>query len=203
MQTTAEALRVPLNRTKFQKFRNLNISLTVIGLLMVLPALAGCLYSPYAAVTDTKGRGDWLFIGSMCLWLVVFVGSATITAWQLVSVQTRTLSQNLPALVVDQDGIQDNSSNYTLGRIPWLEIESVIKTSSYSTKLNRTFFALAIVLKDKDMLLRKKSKVVAMWMRPDDSVSKKRQVVIPQGRFEVPVEDLVTQINAFRARVAQ
>ena len=104
-------------------------------------------------------------------------------------------------MIVDQNGIQDNASNYVFEFIPWSEIESVILTSRYAPNIKKTFSGVAVVLKDKKMLLRKKSKLFAMWMMPDDEIMKKRQVFIPQGRIDMPVEEVVEQINIFRARM--
>ena len=86
----------------------MNAVLAGMGLFMVLLALAALLYALCIMINDAKHLGDGIFLGSMCLWLVVFIGSATIAAWQLAGIQTRTLSQNLPALIIDEQGIQDN-----------------------------------------------------------------------------------------------
>jgi hypothetical protein len=198
---TGESLQVPLNRAKFQKYRNMNAVIAGMGLFMVLLACFSGAYMLQSTFTDPKIRGFMISGVVMSAWLIIFIGLATLPAWQLAQCQTRVLSQNAPALIVDQDGIVDNASNYVLGRITWPEVESVIATSRYAPNIQQTFPGIAIVLKNKDMLLRKKPKILAMWMQMDDEIKQKRQVFIPQARLDVPVEELVAQINNFHQQL--
>lgn len=199
--TTGNTLQVPLNATKFRQYRNMNVALAGIALFMVALALCGGIYMVDSAFTVVKSRGFGIFGAFLSLWLVVFIGLAAVPAWQLSSLQYKILKRKAPAMIVDQNGIQDNASNYVFEFIPWSEIESVILTSRYAPNIKKTFSGVAVVLKDKKMLLRKKSKLFAMWMMPDDEIMKKRQVFIPQGRIDMPVEEVVEQINIFRARM--
>lgn len=166
MQSTDDAVRVPLNRAKFQKYRNLNVILAGLGLSMVLLVLAGFVYSLYSAF----GHVDfwWLLNVILFLWLVAFIGMATMPAWHLAQINTKTLKTKAPAIIVDDEGIQDNVSNYALGFIPWAEVESVSVISRYAPSIKQTFPGFALVLKDKNMILRKKPRVMAMWMQADN-----------------------------------
>ncbi len=199
---TSEKLQVPLNRAKFQKYRNMNAVMAGMGLFMVILACFSGAYMFQSIFTDPKIKGFMISGVVMSLWLILFIGLATLPACQLAWTQTKTLKQNLPALIVDRDGIVDNASNYMLGRISWVEVESVIATSRYAPNIQKTFPGVAIVLKNKDTLLRKKPKIMAMWMQLDDEIKKKHQVFIPQGRIDVPVEELVARINDFRQQRA-
>ncbi len=201
MQATADTFQVPLNRAKFQKFRNMNAVLACVALFMVMLFSAGLAYSLYAILSGSRNLEVWIFNAFLCLGLVIFIGSITLATWQLTSVQTQTLAQNLPALIVNQEGIQDNVSNYGLGHISWSEIESVGSASVYAPDAQKTFIGVALVLKNKNMLLAKKSKPIALWMQVDDEIKQKRRVFIPQGRIAMPIKDVVEQINAFRGRM--
>ncbi|MGI4788167.1 MAG: STM3941 family protein [Janthinobacterium lividum] len=171
------------------------------GFFMVLLLLAGFVFSLYSALAHLDLW--WLLNVCLSVSLIVFIGLATVPAWQLASLQTKILKHNSPAIIVDQNGIQDNASNYAFGFIPWSEVETVTLTSRYAPNIKKTFSGIAIVLKNKDMLLRKKSKLFAMWLMADDEVKKKRQVFIPQDRIARPIEEVVEQINNFRARMTQ
>lgn len=176
----------------------MNAVMAGMGLFMVILACFSGAYMLHSIFTDPNIRGFMVSGTLMCLWLVIFIGLATLPAGQLAWTQTKTLKQNLPALIVDRNGIVDNASNYMLGRISWVEVESVIATSRCAPNIQKTFPGVAIVLKNKDTLLRKKPKIMAMWMQLDDEIKKKHQVFIPQGRIDVPVEELVARINDFR-----
>lgn len=200
MEITSESLQVPLNRAKFQKYRNMNAVIAGMGLFMVLLACFSGAYMFQSIFTDPKIRGFMISGVVMSAWLIIFIGLATLPAGQLAWTQTKTLKQNLPALVVDRDGIVDNASNYMLGRISWVEVESVIATSRYAPHIQKTFPGIAIVLKNKGVLLRKKPKIMSVWMQQDDEIKKKRQVFIPQGRVDVPVEELAARLDGLHQR---
>ncbi len=159
---TAESLQVPLNRAKFQKYRKWNITLAVMGLGMVMLSLAGLVFSLYSIFSGTVSDGWMVLNGVLSLWLVVFIGLATAPAWQLANTMGKVMRQNLPVLVVDRDGIIDNSSNYVFGFIPWSEIETVTASSRYARDIDKTFTGIAIVLKNKELLLNKKPPILRM-----------------------------------------
>ena len=201
MQVTTDTIQVPLNRAKFLKYRNMNAVLAGMGIFMVLFACVGGVYMFQGIFTEPKIRGYAISGVVMSLWLIVFIGLATMPAWQLASAQTKTLNKNAPALMIDHNGVVDNVSNYMLSRISWSEVENVIVTSRYAPNINKTFPGVAIVMKNKNTLLRKKNKIIAMWMQVDTEIRDERQIFIPQGRLETPVEELVKQINDLRKRV--
>ncbi len=199
----AECLQVPLNRAKFQIYRKWNATLAIMGLGMVLLFVACFVFSLYSIFSVPALDGWWVLNGVLSLWLVVFIGLATAPAWQLANTQGKVLRRNLPALVIDRDGILDNSSNYVFGFIPWSEVETITASSRYARKIDKTFTGVAIVLKNKELLLNKKSPVLRMWLKMDNEIKKKHWVFIPQGRIEMPVEEVVRLANQIKAQHSQ
>ncbi len=193
MQDTNDVLRVPLNREKFRSYRNMNAVMAALGVGGILLVLS--FFAP--VFTRTKDLNSLLPAVFMGICVVLMIGLPILPAWQLACCQTKVLKNDLPALVVDQEGIQDNASNYTFGRITWTEIESITATSRYAPRIKEAFPGVAIVLKDRNSLLQKKSKMVAMWMQSDDEIMKKRQVFIPQGRLRLPVDEVVKFASEF------
>ena len=194
----AESLQVPLNRAKFQKYRKWNATLAIMGLGMVLLFLACFVFSLYSIFSTPVLDGWWVLNGVLSLWLVVFIGLVTAPAWYLANTQGKVLRRNLPALVIDRDGILDNSSNYVFGFIPWSEVETITASSRYARDIDKTFTGVAIVLKNKELLLNKKSPVLRMWLKMDNEIKKKHWIFIPQGRIEMPVEEVVKLANEIK-----
>ncbi len=201
MQVEAVTVQVPLNRAEFQKSRNMNAILAGLSLFMVPLSFAALLYCLYSSSGGYQSLEMRIISACCCLCSAVLMGSIAAIGLHTTYLQTQILSQGLPAIVVDGKGVTDNVSNYVFGFISWLEVEDVVLSSRYSSKLNKTFLGIAIVVGDANVLLRKKPKTVAIWVWPDDEIMKKRQVFIPQERIAVPIEDVVEQINTFRARV--
>ncbi len=201
MQVEAVTVQVPLNRAEFQKSRNMNAILAGLSLFMVPLSFAALLYCLYSSSGGYQSLEMRIISACCCLCFAVLMGSIAAIGLHTTYLQTQILSQGLPAIVVDGKGVTDNVSNYVFGFISWLEVEDVVLSSRYSSKLNKTFLGIAIVVGDANVLLRKKPKTVAIWVWPDDEIMKKCQVFIPQERIAVPIEDVVEQINTFRARV--
>lgn len=199
-KTGKEHLQVPLNRAKFQKYYKLNVCVAGMGLGMVVLTFAGFIFSLYSIFSSPILNGWWLLNGFLSLWLVAFISLATVPAWQVASVLAKVLRCNLPALVIDEQGIQDNSSNYVFGFIPWNEIDTVSSESRYAPNINKTFTGMAIKLKNKQLLLTKKPPIFQMWLKQDDEVAKKCWVFIPQGRIEMAVEEVVRLANQIKAQ---
>lgn len=196
-------IRVALNKKKFRLYRNSQAVTATLGLAMTVGFCAFPAMLLYIWIMDPKERNPQIVVPGAVLSLVLplFVGLATWPAMQIAKALTKTIKEQLPALVIDKEGIWDHSSNYVFGFVPWNEIESVIATSRHAPRLNKDFPGIAFVVKNKNVLLRRKPGLTGSWLNMDAEISNRRQVFIPQGRLEVPVEDLVAQINQFRARV--
>ncbi len=195
---TCESLQVPLNRAKFQKYRKLNVTLAIMGFGMVTLFFADFVFSLYSTFFVTVLKGSWVLNGFLSLWLVVFISLAAWPALLVAKSLTKTLKGNFPALVINNQGIQDNASTYVFGFIPWSEIETVTTSSRYGRNINKTFTGVAIVLKNKELLLKKKPPVLRMWLEMDGEIKNRRLVFVPQGRIEMPVEEVVKLANEIK-----
>ncbi len=197
-------IRVPLSMRNFRLYRDSQAVTATLGLVMTLGCGVGFTgVALYNAVIDAAHREGWIYATGGAALLPLMIGLATWPAMQTAKTLTRTLKEQLPALVINPEGIWDYSSNYVFGFISWSEIESVIATSRHSPNLNKDFPGIAFVVKNKNVLLRRKPSLTGAWLASDPEISKRRQIFIPQGRIDAPVEDVVSQINAFRARVTQ
>jgi hypothetical protein len=195
---TGGALQVPLNIDTFRRYRNMQARMARKGLVMTLGSCVFLVFALYSMSADSAGAGEWEQILFLVLVVIGFVGCATWPAMQLEKVLTRTLTQNLPALVIDNKGICDYSSNYVFGFIPWSEIENVTATSRFAPRINQTFPGIAFVVKNKEVLLRRKPGLMKMWLGLDQEITNRRQVFIPQGRLDLPVEEVVRFANEWR-----
>lgn len=200
MQATDDVLRVPLNLDKFRRYRDMQAVTASMGAAMTLACCGFPALALYGMLTDPSSRAGWegtLWLG---LGLVWFLGCATWPAVQLANVLTCTLTQNLPALVVTREGVWDYSSNYVFGFIPWQDIEAVGPAIRRSQKLNKDFPGVAFVVKNKEVLLRRKPGLAGMWIGMDDEITDRRQILIPEGRMGLLVDDVVRLVNDFRQR---
>ena len=191
-------VRVPLNTAKFRAYRDMNRVMAAMGMGMVILFFADFVFSLYSIFFVTVLKGSWVLNGFLSLWLVVFISLASWPALLVAKSVTKTLKGNLPALVISEQGIQDNASTYVFGFIPWSEIEAVTTSSRYAPKIKKTFVGVAIVLKNKEFLLNKKPPVLRMWLGMDGEITNKHWVFIPQGRIEMPVEEVVRLANEIK-----
>lgn len=192
---------VPLNKAKFRAYRDMQRITATMG--MVVLAFAGVVVSFYSIFSSPVLDGWWVLNGFLSLCLVVSISLATVPAWQVASVRAKVLHCNLPALVVDEQGIQDNSSNYVFGFIPWNEIDSVSVESRDAPNINKTFNGVVITLKNKALLLKKKPPILRMWVKMDNEIKERCWVFIPQGRIEMPVEEVVRLANQIKEQHSQ
>ena len=193
-------VRVPLNTAKFRAYRDMKRVTAAMAVAMSIGFWGFPAVFLYIWIVDPSERNLVLDIpvAVLALILPLFPGLATWPAMQTANILTKTLRENLPALVINEQGIQDNSSNYVFGFIPWGEIEAVTTNSRYAPHINKTFVGVAVVLKNKELLLNKKPPILRMWLEMDDEIKKKRWVFIPQGRIEMPVEEVVRLANQMK-----
>jgi len=200
--TESIEIRVPLNVEKFRRYRDMQAGIAAIGMAMTLGTCSFPALLLYIWVVDPAERDIALGVvgASLSLLLPLFIGSATWPAMQIAKTLTKTLKENLPALVINQEGVWDYSSNYVFGFIPWGEIDTVMVDSRYSRKLNKDFPGIAFVVKNKNVLLRRKPGLLASWMNLEPEITDRRQVFIPQARMDSPIGELVRMANSFRQR---
>ena len=196
-----DAISVPLNLPNFRRYRDTQAATATLGMVMTLGCGGGFIgLSLYGALVDVTHRQTWLGIALFSLLLPLVIGSATWPALQLAKTLTDVLKRNLPALIINREGIWDYSSNYVFGLIPWSEIDKVMLSSRHSTKLDRDFFGIALVTKTSGSLLRRKPGLLGAWMSMEAEITDRRQIFIPEGRIEAQIHDLVKQVNAFRTQ---
>jgi len=138
---------------------------------------------------------------SMSALLILGMGMAVGPLLQQAKDSTRVLAQNLPAVIINQQGIWDYSSSHIFGFVPWNEIDSVMLDRRYSRELEKDFYGIAFVLKNKETLLRRKSALTRFSLNMKSEIVDRRQIFIPQQFVDVPVKDLVQQIADFRAKI--
>lgn len=194
-------IRVPLDQDGFRRDRNRTSIAATMGVTMTLGFCGFPALLLYMWVTDPAERNTTLAIvgAALSLVLLLIISAATWPAMQTANLLTKTLKERLPALIVNRDGIQDYSSNSVFGFIPWSQIEAVLATSRYSNRLNQDFPGVAFVVKDRNFLLRRRLGLTGSRLSDYPPTAERRQIFIPQGRIGVPVENVVSQINAFRA----
>lgn len=150
--------------------------------------------------TDPKDITLCLFGIFVGLCAILIIGLATVPAWQLARAQIKILKQDLPALIVTTEGIWDYSSNYVFGFIPWTEVTDFIVTERSAPRSKQTYSGIAFVVKNKDVLLKRKPGLMGMWLGSDNEITDRRQIFIPQGRIDVPIEVVAPLITDFRRR---
>ena len=195
-------VRVPLNTAKFRAYRDMNRVMAAMGMAMSVGFWGFPATLLYIWIMDPTERNSVLIVPAAVLSLILplFVGAATYPVMQTAKILTKTFSQKLPALVINKQGIHDNSSDYVFGFIPWDEIKTVAVDSRYISRTNETFTGIAIVLKNKQLLLSKKPSSLRVWLDMENEISTKCRVFIPQGRIEMPVEEVVKLANEIKER---
>ncbi len=194
----SQEFNVLLNAAKLKKYRDMQGGTGRAGLMMAGLFCAFSAVGIWGAFTGNFSQTMGVQLAVLSLGLTVFITSAALPALIVAKSLTKTLKGNLPALVISEHGIQDNSSNYVFGFIPWSEIEAVTTSSRYAPRINKTFTGIAIVLKNKELLLNKKPPILRMWLGMDNEIKTKHWVFIPQGRIEMPVEEVVKLANEIK-----
>lgn len=198
-----ESIEVPLARAKFQRYRDMNAVTAALGPGMILCILGRGWYLLGSEFRHPRDLDFLLLAVFMASCIILFIGLATVPAWQLACTQTKMLKQDLPALRVTTEGIWDYSSNYVFGFIPWTEITDFIVTERSGSRGKQTYPGIAFVVKNKDVLLKRQPGLMGMWLGSDNEITDRRQVFIPQGRIDVPIEVVAPLITDFRRRLTQ
>jgi hypothetical protein len=97
-----------------------------------------------------------------------------------------------PSVIVNREGITDNSSGTSVGLIRWAEIEQL---TTY--KMNYTT-NLGIIVSDPESVFRRQSAGKAALLRSSWKLTNV-PISIPQSTLPVSAEDLARQIIAYRA----
>lgn len=198
MQATADTLQVPLKQVKFNEYRNFQRGTAFLGAAMTIMAASVCVYAIYQLWADPAHRSTSVLLLVLSLMLMCGIGAASLSLLRLAQSLSRTLNGNLPALCASQAGIEDNASDSPLGLLRWEEIESITVSARYAQSIRKSFPGMVIVFKD-GLQTSGRPYLLSSGMTPQ--YANKRGVFIPQGRIAMPIEEVVEQIDAFRARM--
>ena len=201
LPTNSSEIRVPFNKEKFRRRQDVESGTAVMAVAMAVGTCGfPALFLYIAAIDPTEPRNLCIGLALFSLVLPLFIGLGAWPAMQTRKTMKRTLRQGLPALVISQEGIWDYSSTYVYGFVPWSEIDTVIADRLYARELKKYFSGIGFIGKSSDVLLRRKSGLLRVWMRADWRIIDRREIFIPQQFIDMPVEELVRLANNFRQR---
>ncbi len=194
-------ISMPLNMSKFRQYRDTQagtaragVAMAVMFCLFLIVGLCGMYVSPMKFAFEV----EYVLLN---LFAIALISLAVWPLLRLVKARTKILSQGLPALVISREGVTDNCSSYVFGFIPWSKIDLVTVASRRSRNLNKDFTGIAVVVKNKNVLLQRKPGLTGLWLNLEPEITNRRQIFVPQDRIAMPAEEVVEQINAFRARM--
>jgi hypothetical protein len=157
------------------------LSLMVVGALLFV---AGGVW--LLAIADTQTGYLPIYVKGVAILAIGFFGLCALYG-------LRKLSDGSPGLVLDREGIMDNSSGIAVGRVAWREIRDVQVVSIHGQR----FLALFVgdhqrYLGGGNLLSRLFRKTNYRWYGTP--------IVISAHGLKVTFRDLETQIRDFRAR---
>ena len=174
------------------------------GTLAMAMALGFCAFPAlglYGAALDPGAHKAWIGFTLFSVILPLIPGMAALSEWQTTWSSHNALRHNLPALIVNCEGIWDYSSKYVYGFIPWKEIDKVMLDRRYIGQIDKNFPGVGFIVTHSEVLLRRKSWMTQLAMKTDPFVTDRREVFIMQEFLNADVKELVEQINNFRARM--
>lgn len=196
--TGQDEIRVPIQPRSYRSCRNLSAFTAVfIGVLFVMLCYVGysLLYKDFAI----RPSAGWLG----CLFFFLFYGTASgMMLWSLTHLVRRmsvVLNQNLPGLIINQDGIIDNASDNPTGLIQWEQIDKIMLTTSYSKSRKLDWPGIAFLLNERN---RPKPGPMMLFFGCDLKLPI-YQVFIRQEMIGKPASEVVKMANEFRARMTQ
>lgn len=129
---------------------------------------------------------SWILIGWILIFLIVpiafFLGWNVKKSWQ-------ELRGKRPALILDKDGIVDNTHWYSLGRVGWEEIDSI---------KNKEFFIvqqIQIIFKDPKALIQKEEKLLKKFAQNLQLLAKKTPMFLNSRVLAIPHYELVNLLK--------
>jgi hypothetical protein len=128
----------------------------------------------------------WIFLGWAFLLLVIpivfFLGWNVRKTW-------RELTGEKPALILDKDGIVDQTHWYSLGRVGWKEIDFV------KTKQFFIVQEIQIVFKDPKALIQKEEKFLKQFAQRMQLLVKKTPMLLNSRVLAIPHHELATLLK--------
>jgi hypothetical protein len=205
LQAGQDGLQVPRNVAGFRRFRDSQGATATMGVMMTLvlcsfPATLIYISAVDPSAQNPAARHMAFFFCAVTACMTVFLGLGAYPALQRSKEVNRVLKQNLPALVVTHEGIWDYCSSYVFGFVSWEEIEKVMLDNKYSPETKKYWPGISFIAKNKDVLLRRKSPLARFWLNKESTIADRRQIFIPQEWIDVPIKDLITQIEALHPK---
>ena len=157
------------------------LSLVVVGALLFV---AGGVW--LLAIADTQTRYLPTYIKGVAILAIGFFGLCTLYG-------LRKLFDGSPGLILDREGIMDNSSGISVGRVAWREIRDIQVVSIHGQRL------LALFVSDHQRYLGR-GNLLSRLFRKMNYRWYGTPVFISAHGLKVPFKDLETQIRDFRAR---
>ena len=197
------SVQVPRNVKAFRHFCDSQGGTATLGVMMALVLFSFPATLIYLSSVDPSSQSPsqkiMTFFFSMCaLCMGLFLSSGAYPALQRSRDVNWVLKQNLPALIINSEGIWDYSSSYIFGFVAWEEIETVMLDHKYSPEVNKDWPGLSFIVKNKEILLCRKSALARFWLNKESTIADRRQIFIPQEWIDIPIEDLIKQIEKLR-----
>lgn len=193
---TLDEIRVPIKLRSYRGYRNIQAFTAVfIGMLFALLCYVMCGFLSKTPIT-LLSRG-WL---ESFLFLLFWGTASGMMVWSLghlVAIMNHVLAQNLPALIINQDGIIDNASDNPTGLIRWNQIKTITPTKWYSANRRMNAPGIAIILNERN---RPKPGPMMLFFGCDLKLPV-YQVVIRQEMIGEPASEVVKMANEFRRRI--
>jgi len=124
---TVDEIRVPIKLRSYRAYRNIQAYTAIfIGMLFVLLCYIMCSFLS-RSFTIPLPRG-WLESFLFLLFWGIASGMMVWSLEHLVAIMNQVLAQNLPALIINQNGIIDNASDNPAGLIRWNQIKTITLT---------------------------------------------------------------------------
>ena len=129
---------------------------------------------------------SWLFWSWMLIFLVIplmlFLGWNIRKTW-------RELTGERPALILDKEGIVDNTHWYSLGRVGWEEVDS-IKTQELLLIQN-----IQVIFKNPNALIQKEKKLLKRLVQSMQLSLKKTPMLLNSRALEISQNELATLLE--------
>ena len=200
---STDTICVPLKVDRFRLRQSVQSGTLTMATTMAVGFCAFPAVGLYGMAVDPGANNHWIGVMLFSLILPLLTGILALSEWQTTWSSKSVLNQNLPALIVNCEGVWDYSSRYVYGFIPWKDIDKVMLDNRYIGEVGKNFPGIGFVVTHPDVLLRRKPWIIQIAMRKDPFVTDRREVFIMQEFLDADTNELVKKINDFRARMTQ
>jgi len=195
---TLDEIRVPIKLRSYRAYRNIQAFTAVfIGALFILLCYIG--FGFFFQSSTASPNAGWFGVFLTLLFWSLASGMMLWSLAHLIYRMNQVLTQNLPALVINRDGIVDNASDNPTGLIRWEQIETITLSTLYSKSRKIDRPGVAILLNAQN---RPKPGPMMLFFGLDLKLPI-YQVFIRQEMIGKPASEVVKMANEFRARMIQ